>query len=107
MTRARNEAAPSYPVLQSADERHYPSKPATSDVVAVGNQILAVWVAGDLGGLRYRLASVERMGTTNDSIIYDDRLSGSDFNVAGNLFDVQVRARPNWAVVLLVTSAGV
>jgi hypothetical protein len=56
------------PELRASDaERFRPAR--------VGGSILAVWRAGTRGGLRMRLAPIERLAATRDVVVYDDLVS--------------------------------
>ena len=78
------------------------------DVQAVDLQgkLLTVWLAGERGGLRMRMAAPDLFAREPDVILFDDRVSGGQTAGASTLLGFRLYSRENFAVLLLSTMAG-
>jgi hypothetical protein len=82
-------------------------KPNHLQAIDVDGQLLVVWAAGEKGGLRYRLAPIERIAQAPDVVIYDDLIEGSRITNLSTLFGIGLVAREGYAVIVLATKNGV
>ena len=72
----------------------------------VGGSILAVWRAGTRGGLRLRVAPLERLAATRDVVVFDDLVSGGVMSGTSTLESFRVYGGAHAARVFLVTLRG-
>ena len=90
------------PELRASDpERFRPTR--------IGDSILAVWRAGTRGGLRMRVAPIDRLATTRDVVVFDDLVSDGVMQViqgASTLEAFRVYGGTHVARIFLVTSRG-
>ncbi len=87
------------PELRASDaERFRPAR--------VGGSILAVWRAGTRGGLRMRVAPIDRLGGARDVVLFDDLVMGGVLQGTSLLQAFRVYGGARAAVVFLVTSSG-
>jgi len=79
------------------------------DVQAVdlGGKLLAVWLAGERGGLRMRFAPPELFEREPEQILFDDHVADGKNARASTLLGFRLYSRENFAVLLLSTLAGV
>jgi hypothetical protein len=75
--------------------------------VGLEGKLLIVWVAGQRGGVRMRLADVGEIPKTPDVILYDDLVQNGKVVDGSTLLDMKVLPAESFAVVLLATPAGV
>jgi hypothetical protein len=80
-----------------------------TDLVAVdlAGQLLTVWIAGDRGGLRLRMAPPEAFARTPDTLVFDDHVADGKVVDASTILGFRLYSRANFAVLLLSTLAGV
>ncbi len=83
-----------------------PQEPRDVHVAAVDDQVLLVFRAGDLGGLRMRLGKLEDLAGNEDVVLFDDHLEGGKLRQDSTLLDFMVRPVPGGALLLLATTAG-
>lgn len=72
----------------------------------LGGSILAVWRAGTRGGLRMRVAPIDRLGATRDVVLFDDLVMGGVTQGTPTLEAFRVHGGKSAAAVFLVTSRG-
>jgi hypothetical protein len=86
--------------LRPVDER---------DVQAVdlGGKLLAVWLAGDRGGLRMRMAAPELFQREPAQVLFDDHVASGKNAAASTLLGFRLYSREHFAVLLLSSMAGV
>jgi hypothetical protein len=79
------------------------------DVQAVdlGGKLLAVWLAGERGGLRMRFAAPEVFEREPEKILFDDHVAEGKNARASTLLGFRLYSRENFAILLLSTLAGV
>jgi hypothetical protein len=75
--------------------------------VDVGGKLLAVWLAGERGGLRMRLAAPEVFEREPAHILFDDHVAEGKNAGASTLLGFRLYSREEFAVLLLSTLAGV
>lgn len=86
--------------LRPTDEREV-------DAVDVGGKLLAVWIAGENGGLRMRMAEPEMFERTEDVVLFDDRTEGGKKRLDGSLLGFKLYSREKFAVLLVSSLIGV
>jgi hypothetical protein len=86
--------------LRPVDER---------DVQAVdlGGKLLAVWLAGERGGLRMRMAAPELFQREPAQVLFDDHVVAGKNAAASTLLGFRLYSREHFAVLLLSSMAGV
>lgn len=87
------------PELRASDSERF--RPAR-----VGGSILAVWRAGTRGGLRMRLAPIDRLAATRDVVLFDDLVMGGVMQGTPTLDSFRVYGGAHVARIFLVTSRG-
>ena len=70
-------------------------------------KLLLVWRAGKRGGVRMRLAPIEHLSSTEDVVLFDDRLQDGRVSDRSNLLELRGWSREGRAVVFLSTTSGV
>lgn len=79
--------------------------PVTPPMIAqLDGKILVVWMAGERGGLRMRLAPLEDLGKATDKVLFDDLVQDGQVQKTSTLADVRLFARESFAVLLIRTS---
>jgi hypothetical protein len=68
----------------------------------LGGKLLVVWSAGESGGIRMRLAPPEAFDSTDDVVVFDDRIEG-DRLVAPAISAIRLFVRPRFALLLLAS----
>ena len=74
--------------------------------VDLGGSLLAVWAAGDRGGLRMRMAKPDLFAKAKDVVVFDDLVSGGKMAGESTLLGFRLFARGKFAVLLVSTLAG-
>jgi len=69
-------------------------------------KLLVAWVAGQRGGLRFRLAQAGEITKTPDVILYDDLVLGGAVRPQSTLLDVRLLSTEGFALLLLNTTTG-
>jgi hypothetical protein len=79
------------------------------DVQAVdlGGKLLAVWLGGERGGLRMRMAAPELFEREPDKLLFDDHVANGKNAQASTLLGFRLYSRERFAVLLLSSMAGV
>lgn len=77
------------------------------DAVDVNGKLLAVWVAGERGGIRMRYAKPEEFERADESVLYDDLIKDGQVQKLSTLFDLRLFSRDGFAILLLSTVSGV
>ena len=72
----------------------------------VGGSILAVWRAGTRGGLRMRVAPIDRLAAAHDVVVFDDLVMGGVLQGTPTLEAFRVHGGKTAARIFLVTSRG-
>ena len=72
----------------------------------VGGAILAVWRAGTRGGLRMRVAPIDRLAAAHDVVLFDDLVMGGVMQGTPTLEAFRVYGGRSAARIFLVTSRG-
>jgi len=80
---------------------------ASLAAVDLAGRLLVVWLAGERGGLRLRMASPEAFGHATDTVIFDDHVSNAKVVEASTILGFRLYSRASFAVLLLSTLAGV
>lgn len=75
--------------------------------VDVDGKLLVVWRAGDRGGLRLRLAPIDRIGAESDVVVFDDHDRAGVPQAESTLVDFDLLPAPQGAILLLGTVDGV
>ncbi len=75
--------------------------------VDVGGKLLAVWIAGDKGGLRMRMAEPELFERTQDTVLFDDHTEGGKKTLDTTLLGFKLYSRQDFAVLLVSSMKGV
>ncbi len=75
--------------------------------IEVGNKLLAVWSAGDVGGVRMRLGSPERFEAAPETILLDDHIRDGAYRDESTLVGFELLPFGKSAVLLLGTVDGV
>ncbi len=80
-----------------------------TDIAAVDlqGQLLTVWIAGERGGLRLRMAPPETFSRAPDTLVFDDHVADGKVVDASTILGFRLYSRANFAVLLLSTLAGV
>jgi hypothetical protein len=87
------------PELRASDSERF--RPAR-----VGGSILAVWRAGTRGGLRMRMAPIDRLAATRDVVVYDDLVTNGALQGTTTLDSFLVYGGAHTARIFLVTARG-
>lgn len=69
-------------------------------------KLLVVWGAGEVGGLRMRLAAADKISKTPDVIVFDDLMKQGAVQKTSTLSDARLFTRERFAILLLSTSSG-
>lgn len=77
------------------------------DAADLDGKLLVVWIAGERGGVRMRLAPPDQMTQAKDIVLYDDLIKDKHVQNLPTIFDVRVLSRDGFAIVLLNASSGV
>jgi len=79
------------------------------DVQAVdlGGKLLAVWLAGERGGLRMRMAAPELFQREPVQVLFDDHVASGKNAASSTLLGFRLYSREHFAVLLLSSMAGV
>jgi len=77
------------------------------DAADLDGKLLVVWIAGERGGIRMRLAPPDQMTQAKDIVIYDDLIKEKKVGTLPTIFDLRVMSRDGFAIVLLNASSGV
>jgi hypothetical protein len=72
----------------------------------IGSSVLAVWRAGTRGGLRMRLAPIDRLAATRDVVVFDDLASSGAMQTVSTLESFRVYGGAHIARIFLVTYQG-
>lgn len=94
---------------QALDRDSIELRPAdVRDVQAVdlGGKLLAVWLAGERGGLRLRMAPPDQFERAQDQLLFDDHVAGGKNADASTLLGFRLYSRERFAVLLLSSMAG-
>ena len=80
-----------------------------SDVAAVDleGKVVAMWLAGDAGGLRMRLGDPDKFSHSPDVLVFDDHISKGKITLESTILGFRLYSREHFAVLLLSTLAGV
>lgn len=84
-----------------------PTEAAHVQAVSLQDKLLAVWLAGETGGLRMRMADPELFPRANDTVLLDDRTEGGKKADASSILGFRLYSRSEFAVLLLSSMAGV
>lgn len=84
-----------------------PTEDAHVQAVALQDKLLAVWLAGETGGLRMRMGDPELFERAQDTILVDDRTEGGKKAQASSILGFRLYSRGEFAVLLLSSMAGV
>jgi hypothetical protein len=87
------------PELRASDSERF--RPAR-----LGGAVLAVWRAGTRGGLRMRLAPIDRLAATRDVVVYDDLVREGVLQGTTTLDSFRVYGGAHAARIFLVTPQG-
>jgi hypothetical protein len=72
----------------------------------VGASILAVWRGGTRGGLRMRVAPIDRLAATRDIVVFDDLVRQASMSTSSTLEAFRVHGGAHGARIFLVTERG-
>jgi hypothetical protein len=86
--------------LRPQDERHV-------QAVALKDKLLVVWIAGETGGLRMRMAEPDLFARAKDVVLLDDRTEDGKKAIASSILGFRLYSRGEFAVLLLSSMAGV
>jgi hypothetical protein len=75
--------------------------------VDLAGKLLVVWVAGERGGLRFRMAAPEAFAQASDTLIFDDHVVDGKVVDTSTILGFRLYSRASFAVLLLSTLAGV
>jgi len=80
-----------------------------SDVAAVDldGKLLVAWIAGERGGLRFRMAAPEAFAQAPDTLVFDDHVADGKLTDTTTILGFRLYSREHFAVLLLSTLAGV
>ena len=76
------------------------------DVVTVGDKVVAVWAAGQRGGIRLRVGPATEIASAKDIVLYDDLIQDGKLQAVSSLSDVGLIAGDDHAILLLGTKNG-
>jgi hypothetical protein len=93
--------------LVSGIRELYPQKANNVYASDVKNNLLIVWQAGEVGGVRMRFAPVDRISTVPDTIIYDDFVQNGGVKRLSTVLEMRLLAGQGYALVVLSTTNGV
>jgi hypothetical protein len=81
----------------------------TKDIAAVdlAGNLLVVWLAGEHGGLRMRLAPPDTFSRAEDAVVLDDHVADGKTCHDSTILGFRLYSREHFAVLLLSTIAGV
>jgi hypothetical protein len=81
--------------------------PASAPLIAqIEGKILVVWTAAERGGLRLRLAPIDALAKTPDTVLFDDLVQEGKVQKTSSIAEVRLLARASFAVLLIRTSQG-
>jgi hypothetical protein len=75
--------------------------------IDLGGRLLIIWSAGDAGGIRMRLAPIDRIAGEQDSVIFDDRVRDGVYTTESTVIGFELLPGARGAVLLLGTVDGV
>ena len=84
-----------------------PRDPASVRVVDIDGKLLLVWLAGEIGGLRYRFGASGELNGVRDTVFFDDHAHEGAFGKKSTLVDFDLLPMAHGAVLLLGTLDGV
>ena len=96
----------SVPTRQVDRDWPYGARDPHLAAVDLAGRLLAVWVAGDRGGLRMRIAKPDLFAKAPDVVVLDDLVTGGKVGSESALLDFRLFARERFAVLLVSTMAG-
>lgn len=102
---AQSELKPEAIDNNSADLR--PVDAHDVQAVDLGGKLLAVWLAGERGGLRMRMAAPEVFQREPAQVLFDDHVAEGKNARASTLLGFRLYSREHFAVLLLSSMAGV
>jgi hypothetical protein len=99
-------------IVNEAELDHETSELRIKDAGAVAavdlaGKLLVVWLAGERGGLRFRMAAPEGFAQAPDTLVFDDHVAEGKVVDATTVLGFRLYSRANFAVLLLSTLAGV
>lgn len=87
-------------------ERIEPSSLEEVKVAELGGKVLLLWKAADRGGLRMRLAPIERLADAEDRVLYDDLIDDGAVGTLSTLIDMKLIPGHGYVLLLLATAKG-
>lgn len=93
--------------LDGSSSELRPREPSDVAAVDLEGKLLAVWLAGERGGLRMRIGEPEKFAHSKDVVVLDDRVSGHKTCRDSTILGFRLYSRERFAVLLLSTMAGV
>lgn len=72
----------------------------------LGGKILIVWMAGERGGLRMRLAALDELDETPDQVLFDDLVQDGQVVKTSTIAETKLFVRESFALLLVRTSEG-
>jgi hypothetical protein len=94
-------------VRSVANGDRVPRSPSNLAIVDLGSQLLMVYYAGIAGGLRLRLAPIDRLDDASDTVLLDDHVKGGAFVSESQFSGFRVMAAEGGALLFVHTTAGV
>ena len=87
-------------------DRIEPSSLEEMKVAEVGGKVLLLWKAADRGGLRMRLAPIDRLADAADRVLYDDLIDDQGVGTLSTLLDMKLIPGHGYVLLLLATAKG-
>ncbi|MGC4000748.1 MAG: hypothetical protein QM767_26165 [Anaeromyxobacter sp.] len=84
-----------------------PAEPEDVAAVDLDGKLLAIWRAGEFGGLRMRMGEPDKFAHAPSTVIFDDRISDGKATKDSTLLAFRLYSREHFAMLLLSTMAGV
>jgi hypothetical protein len=84
-----------------------PQDPEDVTAVDLAGKLLVVWIAGERGGLRMRLAPPDTFSRADDVLVLDDHVLGGKNARESTILGFRLYSRERFAVLLLSTLSGV
>ncbi len=102
-----DERSVDIPTMMKNTDDVMPREAKDIRAVDVDGKLLVVWRAGDRGGLRMRLAPIDRIAAESDIVVFDDQRREGAPREESALVDFAVLPAAHGAVLLLGTVEGV
>jgi hypothetical protein len=85
----------------------WPASTTAIHAADVGGKVAVVWQAGQLGGLRVRVASADLLARAEDVVVFDDRMQDGILRPDSTLLESSILSHGDTTLLFLRVVAGV